>query len=313
MREELNESWGKLIDKLNGWLDQIILMLPNLLIAAVVLGLSIFVARFVSKYAYQITYRFTTNKTVSSVMSSIATAIFGLLALFLVLSILDLNQALTSLLAGAGVVTLAIGLALQDPLINLFSGVMMSVRDLFNIDDLVETNSFFGKIKEITLRSTLIELPTGELVTMPNKDVLQEPLKNFTVSGKRRVIIECGVSYGDDLEKVKKITKSTLSKLSNHSEDEVEFFYTEFGDSSINFLARFWIKEIGQPNFLEVKSNAIMAVKQAFDNNDIMIPFPIRTLDFGIKGGEKLNEMLANSSIQNGTERKNASPINTTR
>lgn len=318
MREELNEAWGKLIDKLNGWLDQIVLMLPNLLIAAVVLGFSILLARYVSRYAYQLTYRFTHNKTISSVTSSIATAIFGLLALFLVLSILDLNQALTSLLAGAGVVGLAVGLALQDPLINLFSGVMMSVRDLFNIDDLVETNDYFGKIRKISLRSTLIELPTGELVTMPNKDVLQEPLKNFSASGKRRVVIECGVSYGDDLEKVKRVTKQTLGQLSNHSEDEVEFFYTEFGDSSINFLARYWMNEVEQPKFLEARSNAIMAVKQAFDQNDIMIPFPIRTLDFGIKGGEKLNEMLTNSNGHNGEDNKNgetqsASPINATR
>lgn len=308
MREQLSQALDKLLEKLNGWFDQIVLLLPNLLIAGIVLGISVLLARYVHRYVNKLTNRFTNNATISSVMSSVATAVFVLLAIFLILSILNLDQALTSLLAGAGVVGLAVGLALQDPLINLFSGVMMSVRDLFNLGDLVETNDYFGKIKKIDLRSTRIELPTGELVTMPNKDVLQSPLKNFTASGKRRVIIECGVSYGDDLEKVKQITRQTLSKLTEQPEDKIEFYYTAFGDSSINFLTRYWLNKTEQPDFLQARSEAMMAIKQAFDKNDIMIPFPIRTLDFGIKGGEKLNSMLSQrfADQQNGQENDHA-------
>jgi small conductance mechanosensitive channel len=300
MREQLSDALDKLTQKLNGWFDQIVLLLPNLLIAAIVLGLSILLARLVHKYVNKLTNRFTHNETISSVMSSVATAVFMLLSIFLILSILNLDQALTSLLAGAGVIGLAVGLALQDPLINLFSGVMMSVRDLFHLGDLVETNDYFGTIKKIDLRSTRIELPTGELVTMPNKDVLQSPLKNFTASGKRRIIIECGISYGDDLDQVEQITKQTLSQLTGQSAEEIEFYYTSFGDSSINFLTRYWIKEVAQTKYLKARSQAMIAIKKAFDANDIMIPFPIRTLDFGIRGGEKLDSMLSQRFSQNG-------------
>lgn len=289
--ERFSGAWNGMWEKLDGWVEQIFLMLPNLLIAAVVMGVSIFLARYVSKYAKKLAYKFTHNKTVSSVISSVVTAVFGLVALFLILSILNLDKALTSLLASAGVIGLAVGLALQEPLMNLFSGVMMSVRELFNLDDLVETNNYFGKIKKIDLRSTLIELPTGELVTIPNKEVLQEPLKNYTASGKRKVVVECGVSYGDDLEKVKKITLETVSKTINDDPENIDFYYTSFGDSSINFMLRFWRNDVSQPSILGAKSEVIMAIKSAFDANDISIPFPIRTLDFGIKGGESLEEM----------------------
>jgi small conductance mechanosensitive channel len=74
-------------------------------------------------------------------------------------------------------------------------------------------------------------------------------------------------------------------------EDEVTFFYKEFGDSSINFVIRLWTNSTEQPAYLQVGSDAIMRIKAAFDKNNIMIPFPIRTLDFGIKGGIPLNEM----------------------
>ncbi|MEM8524036.1 MAG: mechanosensitive ion channel family protein [Bacteroidota bacterium] len=308
--EQFSEAWSKMWNKLDGWVEKIVMMLPNLLIAAFVMGVSIFIARFVSKYTQKLAFKFTHNKTVSSVISSVITAVFVLISLFLVLSILNLDKALTSLLAGAGVIGLAVGLALQEPLVNLFSGVMMSVRSLFNIDDLVETNGYFGKIKKIDLRSTLLELPTGELVTIPNKEVLQDPLKNFTASGKRRVVLECGVSYGDDLEKVKALTINTVSELLNEEPENIDFYYTAFGDSSINFMLRYWRRDVSQPSVLGTKSDVIMAIKKAYDANDISIPFPIRTLDFGIKGGESLEEMkifqteqknngYAHSSVEN--------------
>lgn len=290
MREQLAEAWEKLIAKLNSWIETIVTMMPNILIAAVVLVISIFLARLVHKYVQKFTKRFTHNEAVSTVASSVATAIFMLLSLFLVLSVLNLSTALTSLLAGAGVVGLAVGLALQDPIINLFSGVMMSIKSMFNIGDLVETNGFFGTIEKITLRSTVLRAPTGELVTIPNKDVFQSPLKNYTVSGKRRIIVECGVSYGDDLDKVQKIAVDAISNIA--TEDQIEFYFTTFGDSSINFMLRFWQQETKQVPILSAKSRAIIAIKKAFDENDIMIPFPIRTLDFGIRGGEKLNEVM---------------------
>jgi small-conductance mechanosensitive channel len=68
--------------------------------------------------------------------------------------------------------------------------------------------------------------------------------------------------------------------------------YEEFGDSSINFLVRFWIKYKRQFNYVNARSEAIIKIKKAFDANDIVIPFPIRTLDFKIKGGEMLREQL---------------------
>lgn len=293
MLEQFNEAIGKLYDKLEGWFDQIILMLPNLIIASIVFGLTILAARWLKTKVNRVIRRITDNPTISSVASSVTTALVVLLGIFIVLKILGLSDFLAGLLASAGVVGLAVGLALQDPLINLFSGVIMSVRQLYNLGDLVETNGYFGNIQKISLRSTIIRGKDGKEIVIPNKDVIQTPLANYSVSGERRIDVDCGVSYGDDLEQVRDLVIKTIKGLEECNENKsVDFFYTEFGDSSINFTTRFWLMETEQKPYLMAKSAAIIAIKKALDSNDIAIPFPIRTLDFGVKGGVNIQEAV---------------------
>jgi small conductance mechanosensitive channel len=85
---------------------------------------------------------------------------------------------------------------------------------------------------------------------------------------------------------------STIKSLDGViNKDLMVFDYSEFDSSSINFNIRFWIEYPGEPSYFTMKSKAI---KSAFDEQDITIPFPIRTLDFGIKGGQKLSQMELN-------------------
>ncbi len=145
----------------------------------------------------------------------------------------------------------------------------------------------------MNLRNTIIRTPEGQIVYIPNKSVFENPLENFTSSGVRRVDLSCGVSYGDDLEKAREVAIEAVKGLENYNEDKgIDFYYEEFGGSSINFNIHFWVNFRRNPDYLSARSEAIIAITKAFDENDIMIPFPIRTLDFGIRGGEKLNTML---------------------
>ena len=292
MLDQLQESWNNLLEKLIGWFDALVVALPNIILAALVGGIAVFLSKYIRKSVERFLQKVTGNNTLVSVGSNFITAIFFLITLFLVLSILNLDKALTSLLAGAGVIGLAVGLALQDPMINLFSGVLMSVRDYYNIGDLIETNGYFGTIEKINLRSTVVLSPEGQEIIIPNKHVLQNPLVNFSNNGRRRIDISCGVAYGDDLKEVRSIAVKAIKEGVEYDKDRsVEFFFNEFGDSSINFTLRFWKKITGQAAYLAAQSEAIIALKTAFDEKGITIPFPIRTLDFGVVGGERLDEL----------------------
>lgn len=291
--EQISESITNLKEKLQGWLDTIIVMLPNLLLALLVLVIGWLLTKIIKRWVEKIIRRFTSHESVVRLGTNVFTVVFVVLIIFLALTILDLDKILTSLLAGAGVLGLAIGLALQDPLINLFSGIMMSTKSNYEIGDWVETNGYTGRITEISLRSTILHTPQGENILIPNKDIYHSPMKNYTTSGERRVEVACGVSYGDDLKVVKQTAIEAIEgQLTYNNEKDVELFFTDFGDSSINFILRFWLKNPTWLGYVSARSEAIIALKQAFDDKDIMIPFPIRTLDFGIRGGETLDEVL---------------------
>ncbi len=304
MFDQFSESFKKLVAKMQGWLDSIILGLPNFILAAIVLAISIFIARNLKNIAQRGLDKTGANKTVIGLLSNMLVALFMLISLFIILNILDLSDALTALLGTAGVAGLAVGLALQDPLVNLFSGVLMSVRDYYSIGDLVETNNYFGKIKKINLRSTIILSPQGQEVIIPNKEVLQNPLINFSHNGRRRIDIDCGVAYGDDLEKVKKVAVEAIENcgLDIRETKPIELFYKSFGGSSIDFTIRFWKNITAQADYLEAQSTAIMAIKKAFDDNGITIPFPITTLDFGVVGGKGIDEIYPPQKMINFNE-----------
>jgi small conductance mechanosensitive channel len=126
-----------------------------------------------------------------------------------------------------------------------------------------------------------IKQSDNNLVYIPNKLVLENPIRNFSTTSQSRVILNCGVSYSSDLEFVRDLVCNTITSHFDNIEKtrEVIFLYTEFGDSSINFETRFWIKSTSSLEVLKAKTIALMAIKKAFDANGINIPFPIRTLD----------------------------------
>ncbi len=310
----LDLDFQPLLDELRSWWASALRHLPNIVLAIFVVIIGYIVTTFAKKYFNKISHRLVRDATVAGLLSSFLTALLVLAFLFLTLSVLDLTGIVQSVLAGAGVVGLALGLAFQDPILNLFSGIMLSVRSLFRIGDLIEVGGFFGKVQEVTLRNTILYTLQGQEVLIPNKVVAQESIKNYNTLRMRRVDLSCGVSYGDDLDKVRELTIGAIREQVPHDKGkDVQLFFNEFGDSSINYTLRFWIDQgkTGQADYLSAQSEAIMAIKRVYDENDIMIPFPIRTLDFGIKGGEKLSEVMPdfNKKSPDGAHDQNEQPI----
>lgn len=291
-----------LIDELKSWWEGLLHLLPNMLLATIIALVGWATTRFLKKYFNKLSRKLVKDAKIANLISTVMTVLVIVLFGLLILSVLELEGTVNKIVAGAGVVGLAVGLAFQDPILNFFSGVILTVRSLFNVGDLIEVDGHFGKVKEITLRHTSIETLQGQDVMIPNKIVAQSPLKNFDITRKRRVDIACGVSYGDNLAKVKKITiKAIKDNVAHDKSKDIQLFFNEFGGSSVNYTLRFWLErnKTGQADFLSAQSDAIMAIMTAYNENDIMIPFPIRTLDFGIKGGEKLSKMLGRSNNEN--------------
>jgi len=300
---DIDDAYGIVVGKVEEWIKGFFELLPNMVVALFVLILFYVLGKLARRAVGNLLGRVTDNKTITNLLETIiGIAIIGI-GVFIALSVLQLSGAVTSLLAGAGIIGLALGFAFQDIASNFISGVILSIRHPFGLGDIIQTNDFYGTVMKLNLRNTIMKTVTGQIVYIPNKKVFENPLENFTSTGLRRVDLSCGVSYGDDLEKARDVALEAVDKIENVLSDKgIEFYYDEFGDSSINFKIRFWVTFVTNPDFWSTRSEAIIAIQKAFDQNDIMIPFPIRTLDFGIRGGEKLNTMIGPASEVNASK-----------
>lgn len=281
------------LEKLENWYEISVKALPNFTVAILVLVTFFFLSSWLKKTAIKLFCRGLKNQTLSNLVGTFTQFIVMTLGLFIALGVLNLDKTVTSLLAGAGVIGLALGFAFQEIASNFVSGILIAVREPYKIGDIVEIEGYTGKVKAIDLRTTLIETFQGIEVFIPNKSMFTKPMQNISGTPKRRVDIRVGVSYAEDLRKVTSLIKKSLTSLRHRLQEQpVEVFFKEFSSSSIDCEVRVWISYPEHSAYLETAHEAIVRIKEAFDENDITIPFPIRTLDFGIKGGEKLEKPL---------------------
>ncbi len=282
MKENAQKPITQITDKVQSWIESFIDNLPNLGVALIVLIISYFLSRLIYKITLRVAKKRVTQDSISRLIARAASIVIVLLGLFLALGALNLGKTLTGLLTGAGISGLVIGLALQGTLSNTISGIILSFRKNIRVGDWIETNGFSGEVIDINLNYFVLRSVDNNTVILPNKEILEKPFKNYSLTNRIRIVLECGVGYESDLNEVEQITKKAINDLFNQEEiqKEVEFFYTEFGDSSINFITRFWVDGLNGLEKLKAKSNAIVTIKNAFAKADINIPFPIRTLQF---------------------------------
>jgi small conductance mechanosensitive channel len=287
------ETLGDLVAKLAGWLEAAVLLLPNFLVAVLIVVAFWLAAKLVRKVLRSLLRKTPAPRQIRGLLVNVVAVAVLVTGLFIALGVLELDKTVTSLLAGAGIIGLALGFAFQDMAANFMAGVYLAFARPIRVGDIIETNDFFGTVERIDLRSMRLRRPEGQVVLLPNKMVFENPLINYNDQTLRRVDLPVGVAYGDDLERAAEAARTAIEEVEGRDAGRpVELFYTEFGDSSINLVVRFWIPFSRQSEYLAARSEAIVRIKRAFDEAGITIPFPIRTLDFGVVGGERLAEAL---------------------
>ena len=287
MDKDFNAALQNMWDKLDSWIIALGSNLPNIILATLVFILAFLASGLFKKWSKKLLSKTSLSLSLQNLGAKVVSFIIVVIGLVLAFVVLGLEGALTGLLTAAGVSGLVLGLALQGPLSNSFAGIIMSFRNNISIGDWIESNGVAGEVIEISLRDTKIKGPDNNYVFIPNSDLLDSTLKNTSLTSRTRIMIECGVGYSSDLNSVESLTISALNEAFDQigSNEDVEFFYTEFGGSSINFVARFWFDAEKSIQVLRAKHKAIKVIKKTFDANNINIPFPIRTIQFDKSAG----------------------------
>jgi small conductance mechanosensitive channel len=271
-----------IVNQLESWYNGFIENLPNLAIAILVILISYFLSKWLNKGTQRLLKNKVNQIAVRRLIGKAVASIIIIGGIFIALNVMELDKTVQAIITGAGVSGLVIGLALQGTLSNTLSGIHLSFRKMVNIGDWVETNGYEGEIVSIDLNKFVLREADNNTVIIPNKLILENPLKNYGLTKTMRVIINCGVGYESDLEHVRKVAKQAIvdNFKQINSPEEVEFYYREFGDSSINFVLRFYYDIENGVQKLINTSEAIIILKKAFDKEGINIPFPIRTIQF---------------------------------
>jgi len=293
--KEINEYAGIVLDKVTDWLESLIVMLPNFLAALLVLIVFYIASRYIRKLVYGLMNRITKNEAINKLTASILFFLVLIIGVFISLRILNLDETVTSLLAGLGIVGLALGFAFKDIASNFIAGIYMAIKSPVNVGDVLEYQDVFGIVKDIGLRSSSIRTWQGQDVVIPNRLLMEQKYTHFSINQERRIDLDVGISYGDDLDKVEKVTLQAINEIGFIDKQKpVDLYFKEFGDSAIIFSVRYWVRYILNDYliYLRALSQGIKNIKKAYDENDITITFPIRTIDFGIKGGKSLSDML---------------------
>lgn len=214
------------------------------------------------------------DPTLFDFLSSIARyTIIGFAVLF-VLNTFGIRT--TSLVAAIGAVGLAIGLALQGTLSNVAAGVMLIVFRPIKLGDFVVVGGEMGTVKAVTLNYIELADLGNVQVIVPNSEVWNSVIKNYSFYPTRRVEWTFGVSYGANLAEAERIIRATImADPRAHAEPEPFIQVSTLNDSSVDFLVRVWC---AAGDAFAFQTDMTRAVKEALDAGGVEIPFPTRTI-----------------------------------
>lgn len=185
---------------------------------------------------------------------------------------------LGDIIATLGLGSVAIGFAFQDIIKNFFAGILLLLQEPFSINDQIIIDSFEGTVEKINFRTTQIRTYQGERILIPNANVFTSAVQVQTAYPSRRTDLGVGVDYNTPLEDTAELLQRTIEQLDGVLPSPTpEIDLVGFGDSSIDFIVRYWT-EPQQGQVRRIQTKAIIAIKKAFDKADISIPYPIRTL-----------------------------------
>ena len=242
-------------------------------IAALVI---LIVGRWVAKAIRGLLRRFMTKRNVDETLIPFLCDItyVGLIVFVWIAALSQLGIQTTSLIAVLGAAGLAVALALQGSLANFAAGVLMIIFKPFKVGDYIEAGGTAGTVASIGIFATTLNSPDNRKIIVPNSKMSGDNIVNYTAHPTRRVDLVAGVSYSDDLNKVREVLNSILAEDDRVLKDPAPVVAVlELGDSSINFVVRPWVNT---ENYWAAYFDLQKKIKERFDAEGISIPFPQR-------------------------------------
>lgn len=215
----------------------------------------------------------------TSFVSSVVMKVCWAILLVMVLGRLGVDVA--PLIAGLGVTGFILGFAFQESLGNLASGMMIAINEPFKVGDVVDAAGHTGSIVEVNMMATVMSTADNKRIVLPNKSVWGGPIVNYSALDKRRVDLQIGIAYGEDVERAISIIRETVAKVPGVlPEPATAVAVAGLNESQVTINVRPWSKN---GDYWAVYSGVLQAVKAEFDRVGVEIPFPQITVHTAAK------------------------------
>lgn len=200
-------------------------------------------------------------------------------AFLLIFSIWNIN--IGNILLGAGFLGVIVGLAARQTLSSSLAGFTLMLAQPFKIGDWVEIDGIRGRVANITIVHTRIRSQTGETIIIPNDKVMDDDVTNLSAMNRLQLHVDVGVDYQTDLDYASEIAREAASEPDSTMDAPAPTVYEEnFDASAVTLRVYFWIENPSETRRRRARGEVIRHVREAFDENDIGIPFPQRTLSY---------------------------------
>ena len=197
---KLQNAATQVVDKLDKWGLNAVKMLPNLVVAVIVFGLSVLLAFVVGRVVHRMVVRLSPYGHVAKLVAGMSRLTVIAVGVILALSAMSLDRAVASMLAGVGIVGIAIGIASKDIAGDYLAGFLIHFTHPFRTGHIIQVGNFFGYVDSIELRTTKCHTQQGQQVIIPNRKITEGEIINYSISGARRVDLTVSVSCSVDLE-----------------------------------------------------------------------------------------------------------------
>ena len=245
-------------------------LLTNLLVSAVILLVGWVVIRLVDKALRKAMARANRKVLLVNFIVSVVTKVGWAILLVTILSRLGVD--VTPLIAGLGVTGFILGFAFQESLGNLASGLMIAINEPFKVGDVVDAAGHTGSVLEVNMMATVMLTPDNKRIVLPNKGVWGGPIVNYSAMDTRRVDLQVGIAYGEDVEKAVSVIRDAVRRVPGVlATPEPAVAVAGLDASQVTLHVRPWAKNA---DYWSVRSATLQTVKEELDRVGIEIPFP---------------------------------------
>lgn len=242
----------------------------KLLIALIIFYVGRIIARMLVKGIRKILQAQEVDKILESFVCNLTYWI--VMIVVIIAAINQIGVQTTSLIAVMGAAGLAIGLALQGSLSNFAAGVLIVIFRPYRVGDFVEAAGISGSVQQVQILTTILKTGDNKQIVVPNAQIMESIITNYSANNTRRVDMIIGVGYDDDLDKVRRTLRELVDAEDRILKDpECLIAVAELADSSVNFALRPWVKT---SEYWDVKFDLTERIKKRFDQDGISFPFP---------------------------------------